>query len=166
MSLLGDSGSGIVMTDLFISATAALLLVLAVARPSPPVALPVQADLSVTCVRTTGGSVVFQVSPFEPEGSEPPNEAVHNVDTPQGFAKAVNDFSLQAHLLLKVALFDGGTTAGTQPVSGLTCLRVFQQEIMRPLNREPHVDVMGETLRSPTVAVALVQPNAQGRGNE
>ncbi|MEL6958744.1 MAG: hypothetical protein AAGL89_07325 [Pseudomonadota bacterium] len=166
MSLLGENGSGIVMTDLFISATAALLLVLAVARPSPPVALPVQADLSVTCVPTDAGSVAFQVSPFEPKGAEASIELVHDIETPSDFVRAVHDLSPETRLLLKVALSVAHTTDGSQHASGLTCLRVFQQDFMRPLNREPQIDVMGESLRSPIVAVALVQPNAQWMGIE
>ncbi|WP_428925337.1 hypothetical protein [Marinibacterium sp. SX1] len=41
------------MTDLFISASAALMLVLAVLRPDPPVAPPIQADITAWC--TTAG---------------------------------------------------------------------------------------------------------------
>ena len=41
---------GIVITDLFVCATAALLIVLAVAGPTPPQYLPIQADLSARCL--------------------------------------------------------------------------------------------------------------------
>ena len=43
------AGLNIAATDLFISATAALLVVLAVLRPTPPVELPIQADLEGYC---------------------------------------------------------------------------------------------------------------------
>jgi hypothetical protein len=55
-----DPGNvSIAMTDLFLSATAALLIVLAVLRPTPPVTLPIQADLVARCTLETNGVEVF-----------------------------------------------------------------------------------------------------------
>ncbi|MBB95901.1 MAG: hypothetical protein CML68_15070 [Rhodobacteraceae bacterium] len=45
---------GIAMTDLFVSASAALMLVLAVLRPDPPVTTPLQADITAHCTETGG----------------------------------------------------------------------------------------------------------------
>ena len=45
----GNSGVGLVMTDLFVSAAAALMMVLAITRPTPEIPLPIQADLIAAC---------------------------------------------------------------------------------------------------------------------
>ena len=45
---------GLAMTDLFVSASAALMLVLAVLRPDPPVTVPLQADITAFCTEIGG----------------------------------------------------------------------------------------------------------------
>ena len=50
--------SGLAMTDLFISATAALLTVLAVSQPFEPQPRPIQADLLATCPPETEEELV------------------------------------------------------------------------------------------------------------
>ena len=45
---------GSAMTDLFVSASAALMLVLAVLRPDPPVVTPIQADITAHCTESGG----------------------------------------------------------------------------------------------------------------
>lgn len=164
MSLIGDSGSGIVLTDLFISATAALLLVLAVARPSPPVALPVQADMRATCYETADGGVGFELAAFADAAPPVPDAAVSDapailVQTREDFARATRALQLSAQLFVKVAL-----TSDAQGPAGPTCLRVFEQDIMRPLNREPDIDPNGAIVRVPTIAVSLV-PTARMEGD-
>lgn len=156
MSLIGDSESGIVLTDLFISATAALLLVLAVARPSPPVALPVQADMRAICYETTDGGVGFELAAFAdaaPPVSEAPvaDAPAMRIQTREDFARATRALQLSAQLFVKIAL-----TSDAQGPAGPTCLRVFEQDIMRPLNREPNIDLNGTIVRVPTIAVSLV----------
>lgn len=118
-------GLGIVMTDLFLSATAALLVVLAVANPTPPVPMPIQADLVATCPERNGGVVGHFIlrSAAEPDGPT----AV--VSKPEDLSEAVSVAGLQAALFYSVALIP---RVGT-PVSA-ACLSRFTTDIIRAHN--------------------------------
>ena len=54
--MIVSQASALAMADLFISATAALLMVLAVSQPFEPLPLPIQADLLASCPENKDGA--------------------------------------------------------------------------------------------------------------
>jgi hypothetical protein len=125
MSLFEEKGVGLVMTDLFVSATAALLIVLAVARPSAPVPTPVQADVIATCKTEDEGNMTFEVSTPERE-----LEATFQLGTAEEFAQSVQMMNLTPSLFYTVAILP----LPEQPVS-VQCITEFTGRIVREHNR-------------------------------
>lgn len=152
MSLFEEQGVGIVMTDVFVSATAALLMVLAVARPSPPTPLPVQAEITVSCETSEQGDYVFHTWP------------THIIDadrrpimSPQDFAVAVLQMALPPALLHKVVVI--GTNTSGLPAG---CLQAFKTNISWPLNRDPAIKLETESFRSEIFSVTASRPLVEG----
>lgn len=85
------------MTDLFVSATASLLVVLTLVRPTPPLPMPIQADLLAFCPPDPKGTIVF-VAAARPAG---PRFAVAQ---PDDLAAAPARLGLKPALLYAVAV--------------------------------------------------------------
>ncbi|MBL3560416.1 hypothetical protein [Rhodovulum sulfidophilum] len=56
---------GLVLTDLFLAATATILMLLAVLREAPDIPIPIQADLQMSCV-VDGGFVLSRLDRDDP----------------------------------------------------------------------------------------------------
>lgn len=122
----GFGGFGIVMTDIFVAATAALLLTLAVARPEPPVSRPVQADLVVLCPRVEQGDFVLLAADTAKK-ARPPMVAVTN---PADLARAVEKLGLPPRMFYTIAL----AASPARPMQA-ECLRTFQRKIVDKHNQ-------------------------------
>lgn len=120
------AGLNIAATDLFISATAALLVVLAVLRPMPPVDLPTQADLVGHCTMDAEARPVALTLGVPEREVAPPHIEVHN---PAELAQAPRTLGLAPRLFYVIALVPdaGGRLASD-------CLRWVRDDLVRPHN--------------------------------
>ena len=125
MSEIGSEGTGIVMTDLFISATAALLLCLAVSRTTPDVPLPVQADLILSCPAPGAP----KATPFQVALASDPDGPKVSVGTPDELAAVPGGLGLPPAMFRTIAV----RATEAAPVSA-TCLRRLTEDIVRPHN--------------------------------
>lgn len=116
---------GIVMTDLFVSATAALLLVLAVLQPIPPIRLPIQADLIARC---PDGDPAPATPLALVAGSDPDGPSVSALG-PTELGAAPVRLGLPARLFYTIAV--EGTAGG--PVSA-ACLDWITRDFVRAYN--------------------------------
>lgn len=148
MSLFEEQGVGIVMTDVFVSATAALLMILAVARPSPPTPLPIQAEITVSCETSEQGDYVFQTWPTDIADTER-----RLINTPRDFAVAVKQMALPPALLYKVAVI--ANDHSTLPAG---CLQAFKTIITWPLNRGPAIKFETGSFRTVVFSVTASRP--------
>lgn len=152
MSLFEERGVGIVLTDVFVSATAALLIVLAVAQPSPPAPLPIQADIAVTCRTADQGEYVFQILPTHTTATDKVL-----IRSALDFAVAVHQMNMPAALLYKVAVIGED---GTPLASG--CLQAFKTDVVWPLNAEPIIEAKTKTFRAAVFSVTAGRPLTEG----
>lgn len=148
LSFFEEQGVGIVMTDVFVSATAALLMVLAVARPSPPTPLPIQAEITVSCETSNQGDFVFETWPTHIFDADR-----RPIMSPQDFAFAVRKMALPPALLYKVVV------VGTE-TSGLSagCLQALKTDIIWPLNQDPDITIETESYRTATFSITASRP--------
>lgn len=118
--MIRPGAMGIAMTDLFVSASAALMLVLAVLRPDPPVTPPIQADITAWCTET-GGRPALRVD----------TDRVILLETPEDLA------ALPARLDLPPRLFYSLAIAGDadNPIPA-TCLAWASADLVRALNAD------------------------------
>lgn len=118
--MIRPGAMGIAMTDLFVSASAALMLVLAVLRPDPPVTPPIQADITAYCTET-GGHPALLV-----EGDRP-----LLLESPEDLA------ALPARLDLVPRLFYSIAIAGdaNHPIPA-SCLAWASTDLVRALNAD------------------------------
>ena len=106
----GTGALMLAMTDLFISATATLLVVLTLATPDPPVPLPVQADVMMLCPGSGPGNKEFAVFPAasvdfgEKVSALYPGVTIYSVADAADLAKAIGDMNLPAKSMYSVAL--------------------------------------------------------------
>ena len=126
-------GLGIVMTDLFISGGAALLLVLAVARPTPETPLPVQADLVAACPTTQALEKREATLVLRPAGSAADDTRVEIRD-PAQLAGAPAALGLPARLFYGIALVRD-RTSGSPPLSA-RCLRWVGRDLVGAYNAQ------------------------------
>lgn len=125
-----NGASGIAMTDLFISATAALLIVLAISRPQPPQELPIQADLLARCVMDADAPVALEITRAAMIGEDAPvDETQARVDAPGGLAAVPEELSLSPGLFYMIALVPDA--AG---VLRSDCFHWARDEIVRAYN--------------------------------
>lgn len=148
LSLFEEQGVGIVMTDVFVSATAALLMVLAIARPAPPTPLPIQAEITVSCETSEQGEYVFQAWPTHILDAER-----RTILSPEDFAVAVQQMNLPKALLYKVVVIG-------KNVSGLPagCLQAFKTAVIWPLNKDPVFSRESENFRTAIFSVTASRP--------
>lgn len=145
-------GFGIVITDLFVSATAVLLLVLAVARPTPPQALPIQADLLAGCSPSsvTGSESETPIAVFHANGgNSSPGEGIP--------VKSAEEMSLVPGLLgLPARLFYSIAIVG-QPDAPVTadCLERVSRQLVRAHNEALTIGATGADAPRPIFAVSL-----------
>lgn len=119
------AAAGIVMTDLFVSATAVLLLVLAVVQPTPPVQLPIQADLVARCLEAGQGSgAQLALS----AGTDPTGPGVLITD-PADLVGTPARLGLPPRLFYTIAVV--GTQA--RPVTA-ACLSLVERDFVRAHN--------------------------------
>lgn len=111
---------GIAMTDLFVSASAALMLVLAVLRPDPPVVTPIQADITAHC--TESGGLPALAIPADPPIL---------IESPADLAALPARLGLPPRLFYTLALAGGPG----HPVSA-SCLTWATTDLVRALNTE------------------------------
>ena len=152
MSELGGEGTGIVMTDLFISATAALLLCLAVSRPTPVVPLPIQADLVLVCPVLN-----YAKAPFVMSRASDPNGISVEVGSPEDLAKAPKALELPPSLFRTIAVM----ATAQRPVSA-TCLRRLTDDVVRVHNSRLATTPATDGLSRAVFAVAPVLPPKAG----
>ncbi|MEM8729471.1 MAG: hypothetical protein AAGF79_06085 [Pseudomonadota bacterium] len=118
--MIRSGALGIAMTDLFVSAAAALMLVLAVLRPDPPVHTPVQADITAICIEQ-GERPALQVM------ADPPVILA----TPQDLAALPEALGLPPRLFYGLAIAGGPG----QPIS-TACLSWASRDLVRALNAD------------------------------
>nr|VFJ90503.1 MAG: hypothetical protein BECKH772A_GA0070896_100229 [Candidatus Kentron sp. H]VFJ91680.1 MAG: hypothetical protein BECKH772B_GA0070898_100209 [Candidatus Kentron sp. H]VFJ98293.1 MAG: hypothetical protein BECKH772C_GA0070978_100209 [Candidatus Kentron sp. H] len=142
------------MTDLFVSATATLLVVLTLASPDSPTPLLVQADLVMLCSEPDAGSAEFALFPasavaFRKEaGTLRPGTTIHTVSDQTGMARAVAAMELPAKPMLTVAL----APAPDRPLTA-TC---FATATMRLLSRYHHLSNDPHEAAVPTLGLQII----------
>ena len=156
MSLFEEKGVGLVMTDLFVSATAALLIVLAVARTSPPVPLPVQADVIATCITNEDGTTFFEVSK-----SEGPPEMSYQAQSSAEFAQSVVLLNLTPALFHTVAILP----QVDRPLSA-ECISEFTVRIVREHNRAASTAEFSQDAARTIFSVIASPTPTEGDGTE
>ena len=125
---LMSGGLGVAMTDLFISAGAAIVMVIALSRPTPRVELPPQADIIATCPEAStfqggDGAIVMRRDAADTTSAVP-------VVSPEDLAATPATLGLPARLFYTIALED----TPNQPVSA-ACLRWVQNDLIRAHHR-------------------------------
>lgn len=124
------AGVGIVMTDLFVSAAAALMMILAITRPTPDIPLPVQADFLATCLQATqaatdeAGLYTLSLTPNHAESEIQPVIA----DAPGDLWTLPDRFGEPPRLFYTIALVDGA-----EPVTG-ACADWALNDLVRTAN--------------------------------
>lgn len=99
------TGLAIAATDLFVSATAALLVVLAIMRPVPPVELPIQSDLVAHCTMDASSMpVTLEISVPGNAGDVTPFQ----VSDPSQMAQVPGALGLPPRLFYMIALSPNG----------------------------------------------------------
>ncbi len=122
-----SSGFAIAMTDLFFSSSGALLLVLAMLRPTPDVPLPIQADILARCPTSEVSSEDDVALILEtPDGTR--RLALSSMDE---LAWASQGLGLAPALFYTIALIPDG--AGKLSAS---CLERVQNEVVRKHNSQ------------------------------
>ncbi|MGR3804780.1 hypothetical protein [Marinibacterium profundimaris] len=118
--MMRSGAIGIALTDLFVSASAALMLVLAVLRPDPPVTTPLQADITAHCTET-GGLPALEI----------PGDPPILVESPADLAALPARLDLPPRMFYALAL--AGGPGRTVPAS---CLAWASADLVRALNRQ------------------------------
>lgn len=137
------------MTDLFISATAALLLCLAVSRTTPDIPLPVQADLILSCPAPNSP----MATPFLVVLAADPGGIVASVGNPDDLAAVPGVLGLPPALFRTIAVM--GTASA--PVSA-SCMRRLTEDIVRPHNARLAAKPPAAGLSQAVFAVAPILP--------
>lgn len=147
---------GIVMSDLFISATAALLIVLALAQPFKPRELPIQADLIAHCPADETPQDQYSIavqSATQPEPHVSVSEATDLGTLPGALL-------LQPRLFYSVALVE----AKGHPLTP-TCLKWVQQKLIKPWNKalqgQDQVEGLSRAIFSATASLAPAENEAE-----
>ena len=125
MSFSATGGIGIAMTDLFISAAAALLLVLAILKPQPPTPLPIQSNAFVYCPvaeQTVAPSYRLQNTP---DGTD----EFADITDPDMLHDALTAIGITGQLMVTLSIVG----APERPLTG-TCLRDFTINFVRKAN--------------------------------
>jgi hypothetical protein len=150
-----SAGFGIVMTDLFISATAALLMVLAVMRNHPPTPVPLQADILARCENGEGANPVLVMS-------KQGGDARFTIGKPEDLGAVPALLGLPARMIYMISLESGpDTPLATQ------CLRWAKFGIVKSWN-----DLLRDTPEDAPAShaifmIAPVTPEQTGQtGNE
>jgi len=154
LSEIGGEGTGIVMTDLFISATAALLLCLAVSRTTPDIPLPVQADLIALCPtpNSPDGTPYIVALASDPAGISA------KVGSPEDLAAVPRLLGLPPALFRTIAVM----ATSASPVSA-TCVRRLTEDIVKPHNDQLATEPAAAGSSRAVFAVGPVLPaTAQG----
>jgi hypothetical protein len=125
------TGIDLVMTDLFVSASAALMMVLAISRPTPDVPLPIQADLIATC---PSASTILSSDTEQPALHVFPSNAPTDMDRvsasdPESLWGLPQFFDLPPRLFYTIALKDGA-----EPVTS-ACANWALNDIVRAANK-------------------------------
>lgn len=125
-----NTGIGLVMTDLFVSAAAALMMIIAITKPSPDIPLPIQADLIATCpsamqlLSEASEQAALSVLPATPaEGIDP-----FLAKTPEDLWDLPEAFGLFPQLFYTIALVDG-----VEPVTA-ACADWVLNDLVRSAN--------------------------------
>lgn len=150
------TGLGIVMTDLFISASAALLMVIAVLRTTPPIPVPIQADIVATCPPAAILSAREPVMSMRPGGRE---GATIKVGGPGDLASLPADLGLRPRLFYSI-----GVIAGEGAPLSAACLRWAQDSLVRTYNRKIDELTRRGTARPIFGIVPGRAPNVRGGG--
>lgn len=121
------TAAGMAATDVFLAATAALLLVLAVSAPNRPLRLPIQADLLAMCD-------AFSVPPvLVLRGAQPPEDGAAwpeiELKSPSDLVDAPAQLGLDARLQYAVALIPDAD--GVLP---MTCVVFLRNDLIRTHN--------------------------------
>ncbi len=122
-----SSGFAIAMTDLFFSSSGALLLVLAMLRPTPDIPLPVQADILARCqISETVSAEGKTLHLKTPDGAR--QVSLGSVDE---LARAPQVLGLAPSLFYTVALVPDENGKLSAP-----CLEWVQDELVRDHNSQ------------------------------
>lgn len=147
---------GIVMSDLFISATAALLIVLALAQPYKPKEVPIQADLVAYCPPLDTPRPEYRIlihSANEPEAAVSLHKSEELGGLPSGLL-------LEPRLFYSIALVE----KKGHPLTP-TCLKWVQQNLINPWNRslqeKPPVQEGSRAVFSATASLADAESEAK-----
>jgi len=138
------------MTDVFVSATAALLLCLAVSRTTPDVPLPVQADLILTCPAPDA----LKTTPFQVALASDPDGLTAPAGNPDELAAVPRVLGLPPSLFRTIAV----RATEAAPVS-VTCLRRLSEDVVRPHNARLATKPPATGLSHAVFAVGPVLPN-------
>jgi hypothetical protein len=121
-----EASFGVAVTDIFICASAALLVALALSRNTPEVPVPIQADIVATCppadaVEAGGARLALRA----PKGAATPVP----VGSPADLAAAPDALGLPPRLYYTLAV-----TAGEGAPLSAACLRWVQDGLVRRYN--------------------------------
>lgn len=119
-----SDGILLVLTDVFMSATAALLIALALNISSDSHPLGVQADIIVVCEYSADESYSYRAYP-----AIAPDIVSGAISKAGQFSKFVHDLPIEKGLLQRIVLVGA---RGVAPLSG--CLQKFKKEIVWPSN--------------------------------
>jgi len=130
-----SGASAIAITDLFLSATAALLIVLALARPDVPQPIPVQAELIAFCPETNSNrSANIHIGRVEDIRKSEENlshsGSLARISKPEELGAGLRDLEVPAALFLNIALVSGPK----RPIS-LDCIRFLERSIIGAHNQ-------------------------------
>ena len=141
------------MTDLFISATAALLLVLAVMQPTPPVPIPIQSDLLVRCPEPDAA----EKWPLALYAAANPEAPPLLVDRPADLGLAPARLGLPPRLFYTIALqqpIDSPVSAG--------CLSFVVRDLVRRYNRSLTESDRDSVHQRAIFSIAVAAPESPG----
>ena len=151
-SIFGGASFGIVMTDLFLSATAALLVVLALANEIPATKIPIQADLISYCVtnETMHGDFELRLG----KTLEGPFSYV--VRTPKDLALAPVALGLPPRLYYTLALMSSNVAGDSSKKTFLAdCAAWADRKIISKWNRNLNFTERGDTVHRAVFGIAL-----------
>ena len=139
------------VTDLFIAATASLLVILALSRPNPPIDLPVQADLVASCAIHEAGEPEALVMRLADSSAE--TEAIARIHDSDELSDFAAHPELPPRLLYVIALVpaEDGTLAAS-------CLQWARDDIVRTHNAAERVRSDRNPTAQPDPAIFALVP--------
>lgn len=135
------------MTDLFVSAAAALMMILAISRPTPDIPLPIQADMFGTCPEAStilteaGDRPALSVTRATQPGTVDPVL----VPTPEDLWTLPARLGLQPRLFYTIALIEGPA-----PVTA-ACADWALNQLVRTANTKADISGTGKPTSPPPI---------------